>query len=183
MPEEVYPIDQIIGMEMIKQLTVLDWQETIRSGGDVTTKSRFVSSRLKKLALGEHTRKLRVLKYLKALLDFSFALKPARQGKKLPSEKELEERMELPLVIVKQVKARFTEGLIMSRWHVDKLMTHIAALALIIDDFELDIFELQEDLTVCEFHLFADGFPQLTIQDDQVLPRARLQGLGFERSR
>ena len=34
----------------------------------------------------------------------------------------------------------------MTEWHVDKLMTYMAALTLFIDDYEVDLFDLQEDL-------------------------------------
>ena len=34
----------------------------------------------------------------------------------------------------------------MTKWRVDNLITHIAALALTVDDFEVDIYDLKEDL-------------------------------------
>jgi DNA-directed RNA polymerase I subunit RPA49 len=34
----------------------------------------------------------------------------------------------------------------MNKWHIDYLITHIAALALIVEDFEVDIYYLKEDL-------------------------------------
>jgi len=34
----------------------------------------------------------------------------------------------------------------MPRWNVDNLMTHIAAAALIVDDFAVDVNDLREDL-------------------------------------
>ncbi len=34
----------------------------------------------------------------------------------------------------------------MPRWHVDKLLTHICAAALIVDDLEVDVNDLREDL-------------------------------------
>ncbi len=34
----------------------------------------------------------------------------------------------------------------MTKWRVDYLVTHIAALALTVDDFEVDIYDLKEDL-------------------------------------
>jgi hypothetical protein len=34
----------------------------------------------------------------------------------------------------------------MSRWHVDNLMTHIAAAALTVDDYEVDVNDLRDDL-------------------------------------
>jgi DNA-directed RNA polymerase I subunit RPA49 len=34
----------------------------------------------------------------------------------------------------------------MTKWHVDNLVTHICALALFVDDYEVDMFDLQRDL-------------------------------------
>ena len=34
----------------------------------------------------------------------------------------------------------------MPRWNIDNLMTHVAAAALIIDDFTVDVNDLREDL-------------------------------------
>ena len=34
----------------------------------------------------------------------------------------------------------------LTKWHVDKLITYIAALTLIIDDYEVDTYDIQADL-------------------------------------
>lgn len=34
----------------------------------------------------------------------------------------------------------------MNKWAVDNLVTHVCALALVIDDFEVDTYHLKEDL-------------------------------------
>lgn len=36
----------------------------------------------------------------------------------------------------------------MPRWNIDNLMTHAAAAALIVDDFEVDVNDLREDLKI-----------------------------------
>lgn len=36
----------------------------------------------------------------------------------------------------------------MPRWNTDNLMTHIAAAALIVDDFEVDVNDLRDDLKI-----------------------------------
>lgn len=67
----------------------------------------------------------------------------------------------------------------MSRWHVDNLMTHIAAAALIVDDFEVDVNDLRDDLKL-ENKEYVDsglvyGTYANTAQDQAILCRARLQ--------
>ena len=34
----------------------------------------------------------------------------------------------------------------LNKWHVDSLITHIAALALVVDGFDVDTYDLREDL-------------------------------------
>lgn len=34
----------------------------------------------------------------------------------------------------------------LTRWHIDNLMAHVAAAALIVDNYEVDVFDLREDL-------------------------------------
>ncbi len=47
----------------------------------------------------------------------------------------------------------------MTKWHVDKLFIHLAALTLFVDDYEVDTYDLREDLRldtkeyVCSLHL------------------------------
>jgi hypothetical protein len=36
----------------------------------------------------------------------------------------------------------------MPRWNIDNLMTHVAAAALVVDDFEVDVNDLREDLKI-----------------------------------
>lgn len=59
-------------------------------------------------------------------------------------------------------------------------MTHVAAAALIVDDFEVDVNDLREDLKIenKEYVVYAARFDlhKLTSSQDQtVLPRTRLQ--------
>lgn len=68
----------------------------------------------------------------------------------------------------------------MPRWNIDNLMTHVAAAALIVDDFEVDVNDLREDLKIenKEYVVFPphSDLRELTPSQDQtVLSRARLQ--------
>ena len=36
----------------------------------------------------------------------------------------------------------------MPRWNIDRLMTHVAAAALIVDDHEVDVSDLRDDLKI-----------------------------------
>jgi hypothetical protein len=45
-------------------------------------------------------------------------------------------------------KADHIRSFEMPRWNVDNLHTHIAAAALIVDDFEVDVNDLRDDLKI-----------------------------------
>ena len=50
----------------------------------------------------------------------------------------------------------------MTEWHVDKLMTYMAALTLFIDDYEVDLFDLQEDLRLAtQNYVIRDSYGSL----------------------
>jgi DNA-directed RNA polymerase I subunit RPA49 len=45
-------------------------------------------------------------------------------------------------------KANLSRSSEMPRWNIDKLNTHIAAAALIVDDNEVDVNDLRDDLKI-----------------------------------
>ncbi|KAI9677422.1 MAG: DNA-directed RNA polymerase I subunit rpa49 [Caeruleum heppii] len=146
-PAEVYPLETLVGRDELRALTVKEWQDAAEAGNPITTKSRFVSERLQRVATSGDVRKLKVLRYLLLLLDFYRALKSAqRGGKKLPPREELKEAVEASEFLLEGVKRKFADGSALTKWHVDYLLTHIAALALHIDNFEVNTFDLREDL-------------------------------------
>lgn len=67
----------------------------------------------------------------------------------------------------------------MSRWHVDNLMTHIAAAALTVDDYEVDVNDLREDLKLENKEYVPQEPLDLThanaTQDQAILRRTRMQ--------
>jgi hypothetical protein len=73
----------------------------------------------------------------------------------------------------------------MPRWNIDNLMTHVAAAALIVDDFEVDVNDLREDLKIENKECVACPvyMATLTVQGAAVLPRAGLQGGPPDRGR
>lgn len=52
----------------------------------------------------------------------------------------------MPESVVESVKRKFAEGNSMSRFQVDLLITHVCALACLVDNYDVGVFELQEDL-------------------------------------
>ncbi|KAH0562231.1 hypothetical protein GP486_003068 [Trichoglossum hirsutum] len=148
LPGEVYPIDNLVGREEMRSLSVKEWEDLVRGGKGITTTSRYVCNRVQRIVEAGNVRKLKVLRYLQLLLDFFFSLsKNTKDGRRLPQRENLEKALGVSDFLVDRVQRRFADrGLWMTKWRVDNLLTHIAALSLTIDDFEVDIFDLKEDL-------------------------------------
>lgn len=79
-PEEVYPLETLVGSEVLKDLKVNSWIETVNAGEPVKSMSRFIVHRLKLLVAENNIAKLKVLKYISVLLDWYKALRPAMNG-------------------------------------------------------------------------------------------------------
>ncbi|KAL0262190.1 DNA-directed RNA polymerase I subunit rpa49 [Diplodia seriata] len=146
-PAEVYPPDVLIGGDNMRLIEVKSWLEAVEKNESINTESLFVSRRLVSVGSSKNVKKLKVLKYMLLLIDFLAALKPARNGaKKLPQRADLEKRTNTSGALLDGVRRKFVDGNELTKWHVDYLITHIAALSLYIDNFAVDTFDLREDL-------------------------------------
>ena len=110
-PDEVYPIDRLVGQEEMKALSVKEWEDAVAGGKEITSKSRYVCKRVQKLGEAGDVQKLKVLRYLQLLLDFYFSLgKGSKDGRKLPRREELRKALGVPDFLVERVRRRFTDG-------------------------------------------------------------------------
>jgi len=152
-PGDVYPIDTVVGSELMTMLEVKDWVDASAAGQGVTVASKFVAKRIVKLVKGKQIQKLKVLRFILLCINFNAALMGAggSRPKKIPIKGKLEAIMgeDTPAGCVLAIRKKFaSEGGDMPRWNIDKLMTHIAAAALIVDDFEVDVNDLRDDLKI-----------------------------------
>ncbi|KAF2226122.1 RNA polymerase I associated factor, A49-like protein [Elsinoe ampelina] len=146
-PEKVYPITQMIHPGDLRSLTVKDWQDKVKAGTEVQLSSRFVAHRLQKVVAKDNIQMLKALKYLLLLLEFVGVLKPGRSGRKVPQNDQLKSQLSSwPETLVDNVRRKFAQGGELNKWHVDNLMTHIAAISLYIDGQRTDTHDLREDL-------------------------------------
>ncbi|KAF1986011.1 RNA polymerase I associated factor, A49-like protein [Aulographum hederae CBS 113979] len=145
---DVYTAKDVIGEEILALISVKPWLEVVEKKENIKLPFRFIAHRMTSLAQKKEIRRLKVLRYLHMLLSFNQLLKPIGRtsGKKLPSRKDIRIKAEMPDAIADGVIRKFCDGKEMTKWHVDYLMTHICVFALIVDDFETDIKDLQEDL-------------------------------------
>ena len=109
--EEVYPVETLVGTETMPQIMVKEWVDAAESKRVVTTKSRYVSQRLQKIATSGNVRKLKILRYLLLLLDFWSVLKPTGKGsKRLPEREVIRTTTGVSTFLIDGVVKRFADG-------------------------------------------------------------------------
>ncbi|KAL9595779.1 MAG: hypothetical protein Q9219_006233 [cf. Caloplaca sp. 3 TL-2023] len=151
-PADVYPIDTLAGPGTLRQMTIREWQDAVENGEEILTKSRFVSHRIQAIVSGGDVRKLKTLKYLLLLLEFHNALGPSNRdgGRSIPPREKLKTELgNWSSALVEGVTHRFSGGgdhRALTRWYLDFLITHICALALTVDGFHCDTYDLMLDL-------------------------------------
>ena len=145
--EDVYPISQVVGEDMMLSLKVKPWVEAIQNEENVQVPSRFVAHRMKALVQVDNIRKLKVAKYIYVLLEVLKAGETkGKQGTRLPKREVLKEKLGVSDDVVGKLIERFTTNGKVTKWHVDLIKSTLAVLTLIIDDFETDTHDLREDL-------------------------------------
>jgi len=149
-PADVYPIDTIVGKDLMSLIPVKDWVEGANAGASIDVHSRFVAKRIFKLVKAKEIQKLKVLRFILLCVNFNAALKVKGRGaKQIPPKEKLMAEMgeDVPPPVVDSIRRRFaSENNDMTRWNIDNLMTHICAAALIVDNFEVDVNDLRDDL-------------------------------------
>ncbi|KAH9430853.1 hypothetical protein MCOR02_008179 [Pyricularia oryzae] len=147
--QDVYDPDQIIGSDVLNAIPVRDWQTANKNDENVQLTSRYVANRLRRV--GEHAeslKRLRILRYLYFLMTFIKIAKPGKNGvRKLPPCDKLREALSpAPDIVLDSLRHKFADGTQMRKIHADLIMTTCCVLASIIDSFEVDTFDLREDL-------------------------------------
>lgn len=142
----VYTPENLLGVDMLKHIPVMDWTQSIEAKEEIIVNSRHVARRIQKEA--SNIENLKILRYMLLLIDIHNAANPTRSGMRvLPKRDGMKMVVNgMPEAVVESVKRRFTDGGKMPRFKVDLLITHICALACLVDHFEVNLFDLQEDL-------------------------------------
>jgi DNA-directed RNA polymerase I subunit RPA49 len=144
--KDVYTVDNLIGSEVFKSIPVLEWQKSVKEKRNISTNSKYVSSRIVNAAT-VGVEKLKILRYLLVLLDLHMSCKPINGGKQLPKAEDLRTKLgNIPEPVVADIRRKFSDAGVMSRFRSDLLITHICALACLIDNYEVDLYDLQLDL-------------------------------------
>lgn len=143
--KDVYTVDSLIGLDTLKLVAVLHWQEAVKENEPVEVKSRFVANRIVREA--KNVEKLRILRYMLLLLEILKASKSSKYGLILPKQSDLKAMTsDVSSTVVESVRRKFSEAGLMNKFKQDLLITHICAMACLVDNFSVDTFDLQEDL-------------------------------------
>jgi DNA-directed RNA polymerase I subunit RPA49 len=145
--KDVYPVETLIGTDIMKATLVKSWQDSAKTKKEVVTKSKYVAHRLNKVATD--VQKLKILRYLYYLLEFYGSTKAKGRGniRRLPKADELRTLLyDIPPTILEAIKRKFSDGGEMLKFQTDLLITHICALACLVDNYEVDMLDLKDDL-------------------------------------
>ncbi|KAF1811925.1 hypothetical protein P152DRAFT_474175 [Eremomyces bilateralis CBS 781.70] len=145
----VYTPESVIGQELMSYVTVQPWIEAIEAGNDVQLGSQYVARRLKELVDGGDIKRLKCLRYLLFLVEvYQKIQEKGKRMKRWPKKEDLLSSLsDGSEDLIEKSKRKFSEDRgDVSRWHLDLLITHIAALTLIIDEFDTDTFDIRNDL-------------------------------------
>lgn len=109
-PADVYPIDTIVGKDLMGLLPVKDWVDAANAGQNIDVHSRFVAKRIFKLAKAKEIQKLKVLRFILLCVNFNAALKVKGRGaKQIPQKDKLMAEMgdDVPPPVVDSIRRRF----------------------------------------------------------------------------
>ncbi|KAH8733215.1 DNA-directed RNA polymerase-like protein I 49 kDa polypeptide [Phaeosphaeriaceae sp. PMI808] len=153
-PADVYPIDTVVGSELMTMIEVKDWVQASEAGQGVDVSSKYVARRIVKLAKNKQIQKLKVLRFILLCINFNAALTGGggKFAKRIPQREKLEALMgeDTPAGCIMALRRKFASenSSDMPRWNIDNILTHIAAAALIVDDHEVDVNDLRDDLKI-----------------------------------
>jgi len=156
--EEVWTLESLVALQTLRSVQVKEWIETIQNGDEITCKSRFVASRIEKLVAANDVKSLRGLRYLLLLIEWYHSLKKGARGVlRVPRKEDLLQGW--PSELVDGVARRFAEGGELNTWHKHNLLTHILALALVLDGCVTDTRDVRDDLRLDNKEYVPPPFP------------------------
>lgn len=109
-PSEVYPVETIVGKDLLGLIPIKDWVDAAEAGEAVNVHSQFVAKRIFKLAKAKELQKLKILRFILLCVNFNAALKSKGRGPKFipPKDKLMAEMGEnAPGPVVDAIRRRF----------------------------------------------------------------------------
>ena len=117
----------------------------MRAKKEVRTTSRYVAHRMQNHV--SNPEKLKLLRYMLLLIDLYNASIPGRHGRTLPKRGDLKKMLgDMPEAVLEGVKRKFTTAGSMNGQMSDCLIMYCCALAIMVDNTEVNMWDLKEDL-------------------------------------
>lgn len=178
-PMKVYTVENVVGLDTMKLIPVRSWTEALKAKKEIRTSSRFVARRIEEN--GKNAEKLKLLRYMLLLLELYNSSRPGKAGRSLPKRDDLKKILvDMPEAVLEGVKRKFTDAGMMNKQKSDSLIMHLCALACMVDNAEVDIWDLKEDLRM-ETKQVALYFREIGAKI-RALPEERRKKLGLEKA-
>jgi DNA-directed RNA polymerase I subunit RPA49 len=143
--QEVYTVDSLIGSQIMLLIPVRPWSEAMKAKKAIRATSRYVVHRVENHS--QNIEKLKILRYMYFVIRLLDKSRDRRSEKMLPRHDDLKEAIEdMPSSVLDHFKRNFTTNGTMSKFQVDKITTHLCAMACLVDNYDVDLWDLQEDL-------------------------------------
>lgn len=108
-PEDVYPIDVVVGKDLMSIIPVKDWIDASEAGTGVQVTSRYVAKRILKLVKNKQIEKLKMLRFILLCIKFNDALMKGKGAKRVPPKDKLEALMgdDVGEAVINGIRRRF----------------------------------------------------------------------------
>lgn len=178
--KDVYTVDSLIGIDILKAVPVLEWQQAIKAKKEIVVSSQYVASRITKSASSPE--KLRILRYLLLLIEIhKGSTNKFGRGKMLPKREEMKKIAGgMPEPVIESARRQFSSDGTMSKYQSDLLTTHICALACLVDNYTVDMYDLQSDLRM-EPKVMSQYFHEIGAKTS-ALPEHYRKDLGLDKA-
>jgi DNA-directed RNA polymerase I subunit RPA49 len=159
--QDVYDPIVLIGADVLNSVSVKVWQDAVKGGEGVEVSSKYVASRINRIAQGPNsTSRLRLLRYTYFLISYYASSTRKRGGRQALRRKEFQELADAPSGVAMHIQDKFSSRGDINSYYDALLLTHIFAFASILDNFELEIEYLREDLKIDQ-EKFAQHFHEI----------------------
>jgi DNA-directed RNA polymerase I subunit RPA49 len=177
--KDVYTINNLIGTDILKAVPILEWQQVLKEGKEIVVNSQYVAGRIQKVSSVPD--KLKILRYMLLLIEIYQGLKRNKHGKMLPRREQMKEIAGgMPEPVIENARRHFSTDGAVSKYQVDLLSTHICALACLVDNYTVEMYDLQSDLRL-ETRGMSQYFKEIGAKIS-ALPEARRKELGLDKA-
>ncbi|SPO03006.1 related to DNA-directed RNA polymerase A (I) chain [Cephalotrichum gorgonifer] len=146
---DVYDPMEIIGPSVLNNIPVKDWQDAVENNTELNLNSHYVARLVMPVGHGPNSMaRLRLLRYIHYLIQYYTLATRKRSSRRAMRKKEFEEATGASSQMSAHLQNKYTNRGEINSYFDAMIITHILALASIIDSFEFDITRLRMDLRI-----------------------------------